>query len=80
MPGAGFYAIHTTTLSFRSDGRWYADDDPVVLGRNDGAPEAIAVVGARRMDARDPSESRIVGPRRRHKVVDGGTVRLGERP
>ena len=33
MPGAGFYAIHTSTLSFRSDGRWYADDDPVVHPR-----------------------------------------------
>ena len=33
MPGAGFYAIHTTKLSFRSDGRWYADDDPVVHER-----------------------------------------------
>jgi len=33
MPGAGFYAIHTSTLSFRSDGRWYADDEPVVHER-----------------------------------------------
>lgn len=33
MPGAGFYAIHTSTLSFRGDGRWYADDDPVVHPR-----------------------------------------------
>src|SRR5512139_3311677 len=33
MPGAGFYSIHTSTLSFRSDGRWYADDEPVVHER-----------------------------------------------
>src|SRR5262249_22296085 len=33
MPGAGFYAIHTKTLAFRSDGRWYADDEPVVHER-----------------------------------------------
>ena len=33
MPGAGFYAIHTSKLSFRSDGRWYADDEPVVHER-----------------------------------------------
>lgn len=30
MPGAGFYAIHTSKISFRRDGRWYADDEPVV--------------------------------------------------
>jgi hypothetical protein len=33
MPAAGFYSIHTSTLTFRSDGRWYADDDPVVHER-----------------------------------------------
>ena len=33
MPGAGFYAIPTAKLSFRSDGRWYADADPVVHER-----------------------------------------------
>jgi hypothetical protein len=33
MPGAGFYAIETSKLSFRSDGRWYADDDPVLHPR-----------------------------------------------
>src|SRR5436190_7215906 len=33
MPGAGFYAIHTSTLSFRTDGRWYADDEPVTHQR-----------------------------------------------
>jgi hypothetical protein len=33
MPGAGFYAIHTSRLTFRSDGRWYADDDPVLHER-----------------------------------------------
>jgi len=33
MPGAGFYAIHNAKLSFRGDGRWYADDDPVVHER-----------------------------------------------
>ena len=33
MPGAGFYAIHTAKLSFRADGRWYADDEPVVHPR-----------------------------------------------
>lgn len=30
MPGAGFYSIHTDKLSFRADGRWYADDEPIV--------------------------------------------------
>jgi hypothetical protein len=30
MPAAGFYSIHTDKLSFRADGRWYADDEPVV--------------------------------------------------
>src|ERR1043166_4484550 len=33
MPGAGFYVIHTSKLTFRSDGRWYADDEPVVHDR-----------------------------------------------
>lgn len=33
MPGAGFYSIHTSKLSFRADGRWYADDEPVVHER-----------------------------------------------
>lgn len=33
MPAAGFYSIHTSKLTFRSDGRWYADDDPVVHER-----------------------------------------------
>ncbi len=33
MAGAGFYAIHTSRLTFRCDGRWYADDEPVVHER-----------------------------------------------
>lgn len=33
MPGAGFYAIHTTKLTFGADGRWYADDEPVTHER-----------------------------------------------
>ena len=33
MPGAGFYSIHTDKLSFRADGRWYADDEPIVHKR-----------------------------------------------
>jgi len=33
MPAAGFYSIHTSRLTFRSDGRWYADDDPVLHER-----------------------------------------------
>jgi uncharacterized protein len=33
MPAAGFYSIHTAKLSFRSDGRWYADADPVTHER-----------------------------------------------
>jgi hypothetical protein len=33
MPAAGFYSIHTSKLTFRSDGRWYADEDPVVHER-----------------------------------------------
>ena len=33
MPGAGFYSIHAARLCFRSDGRWYADDEPVTHER-----------------------------------------------
>jgi hypothetical protein len=33
MPGAGFYSIHTSQLTFRSDGRWYADDEPITHER-----------------------------------------------
>ena len=33
MPAAGFYSIHTSKLTFRSDGRWYADEDPVTHER-----------------------------------------------
>jgi uncharacterized protein len=33
MPGAGFWSIHTAKLSFRSDGHWYADDEPVTHER-----------------------------------------------
>jgi len=33
MGRAGFYAIPTVKLSFRSDGRWYAGDEPVVHER-----------------------------------------------
>lgn len=33
MPGAGFYSIHTSKISFRSDGCWYADDEPIVHER-----------------------------------------------
>jgi hypothetical protein len=33
MPGAGFYSIHTSKLRFASDGRWYADDEPVLHQR-----------------------------------------------
>lgn len=30
MPSAGFYSIHTDKLTFRADGRWYADDEPIL--------------------------------------------------
>lgn len=33
MAGAGFYAIHTDTIRFRSDGRWYADAEPITHPR-----------------------------------------------
>ena len=36
MPAAGFWAIHTSKLRFARDGRWYADDEPILherLGR-----------------------------------------------
>jgi hypothetical protein len=33
MAGAGFYSIHTDKLRFRADGRWYADDDPILHPR-----------------------------------------------
>lgn len=29
MPQAGFWAIGGYTISFRKDGRWYADDEPI---------------------------------------------------
>jgi len=33
MPGAGFYSIHTDELKFASDGRWYADGEPIEHAR-----------------------------------------------
>ena len=33
MPGVGFYSIHTSKITFRKDGRWYADDEPVTHER-----------------------------------------------
>lgn len=30
MPAAGFYSIHTDKLTFGTDGRWYADGEPVL--------------------------------------------------
>ncbi len=33
MPGAGFYAIANAKLRFASDGRWYADGEPVLHRR-----------------------------------------------
>lgn len=33
MAGAGFYAIHTDTITFGKDGRWYADGEPIVHPR-----------------------------------------------
>ena len=33
MPGAGFYSIHTSKISFGTDGRWYADGEPIVHDR-----------------------------------------------
>ena len=33
MARAGFYSIHTSKLRFRSDGQWYADDEPVTHER-----------------------------------------------
>lgn len=33
MAGAGFYAIHTDTIAFAKDGRWYADGEPVLHPR-----------------------------------------------
>ena len=33
MPSAGFYSIHTSKITFRADGRWYADDEPIVHKR-----------------------------------------------
>jgi hypothetical protein len=29
MPRAGFYAIHNSTIRFGTDGRWYADGQPI---------------------------------------------------
>ena len=33
MPRAGFYAVQAAKLKFGSDGRWYADDEPVTHHR-----------------------------------------------
>jgi len=33
MPKAGFWAIETNTIRFGRDGRWYADDEPIVNQR-----------------------------------------------
>ncbi|MFN8624840.1 MAG: DUF1285 domain-containing protein [Candidatus Binatia bacterium] len=33
MPGAGFFPIAASQLRFGSDGRWYADDEPVTHAR-----------------------------------------------
>jgi len=33
MPSAGFYSIHTDTIRFAKDGRWYADDEPITHAR-----------------------------------------------
>lgn len=33
MARAGFYAIHTETITFAKDGRWYADGEPIVHPR-----------------------------------------------
>jgi hypothetical protein len=33
MPGAGFYTIQVCKLRFASDGRWYADGEPVLHER-----------------------------------------------
>lgn len=33
MASAGFYAIHTDELKFASDGRWYADGEPILHER-----------------------------------------------
>jgi hypothetical protein len=29
MPGAGFWAVSSGRISFRRDGRWYSDDEPI---------------------------------------------------
>jgi hypothetical protein len=33
MPKAGFWAIENNTIRFGRDGRWYADDEPIVNQR-----------------------------------------------
>lgn len=33
MAGAGFYSIHTDTITFGRDGRWYADAEPITHRR-----------------------------------------------
>ncbi|MEW6270874.1 MAG: DUF1285 domain-containing protein [Thermodesulfobacteriota bacterium] len=33
MPKAGFWAIESKTIRFGRDGRWYADDEPIVNQR-----------------------------------------------
>ena len=29
MPGAGFWAVSSGRISFRRDGRWYSDEEPI---------------------------------------------------
>ncbi len=33
MARAGFYAIHSSTIRFGRDGRWYSDDEPITNTR-----------------------------------------------
>ncbi len=33
MAQAGFWAVSSGTISFRGDGRWYSDDEPINNGR-----------------------------------------------
>lgn len=33
MPQAGFWAVSSGKISFRGDGRWYSDDEPINNGR-----------------------------------------------
>jgi hypothetical protein len=87
MPGAGFYAIHNSTIRFGRDGVWYADDRPIensriadlfsrhVRRRNDGT--YVLEIGPERVPIEvEDTPYVVVGARFDER--DGMTVELND--